>query len=653
LGDGSDIIIGGTVAETSPGVFTQRADLNDAGLSFTAAYTAGGDHIRIDGQIQDRLMKERGLQITFSLPMEATGWVWGDDIRHTRVVSGSTRYQNTQLLPYGGTFSRYPFASLSGPPGGLSLAAPMDVPRIQYTSYSRAQGYQMTFDLALSPATAKLGPGRATFSFLLYGFDPAWGFRAAAAKYYAIFPQFFVKRVRREGLWFGGIDLSQIPNPSDFGFAFDQEDDAELTTDTMNGSLRFRYLEPWGWWRSFGRNPNKPSYQARVAALLNDAASGTGTWSGAPITTVAQGVLNSSPLDMAGRYHLDAFDHFWHIWGSDGNESYYQNYPTNPDPDLPPPNRGLIARDYEIGHDPEILAKLDGVYLDSLHVHWAWPTLENYRRDHWAVADQPLVFSYFTKQPMLLGLFANYDFVAWLADRLRADDRLLMANIFYDAYPFYAHLLDVLGSEIPDIEDDTMAMIRRTLSYQKPNSYLMQWHVEGGGSRQVITHEQMEAYIKSSLFYGIFPGMWDAGEGPDGTARIYWKDPALYERDRDLYRRFMPLIQTIARAGWEPITQARTDNPAVGVERFGPERSGQPSSRQVFFTVRNSSATAQTYTLTISATALGLDTTQPITVTELVSGATVPITINDGPARISQTIAGSDTQVFCLAGSPR
>ncbi|MBI3948897.1 MAG: hypothetical protein HY314_00340 [Acidobacteria bacterium] len=451
LGDGSETTIGGAVTEPSPGVLVQRADLGDAGLSFKATYTAASDHIRIDGQIQDVMMKERGLQITFILPMDASGWVWGDDIRQGRVVTDNVRYENTLLLPYGGTFSCYPFSSLSGPSGGLSLAVPMDVPRIQCTSYNRGRGYQITFDLGLSPATAKFGPGRATFSLLLYRYDPAWGFRAAAAKYYAIFPQFFIKRVQREGLWIGGIDPNQIPNVSDFGFAFDQSGDAHLISDTINGIYTFRYTEPWGWWRWFGTDPNKPSYEVRIATLLNDAASGAGTWNGAPITSVAQGVLNTSPLDAAGRYHLDVSDHFWHFWGTGASAGYYQNYPTNPDPDILPPNRALLAWEYEIGRAAARAAqlglKLDGVYLDSLHVHWAWATLEDYRQDHWAVADQPLVFSYLTKRPTLLGFLSHYDFVDWLWNRAWASDYWLMGNIFYDAYPFFAHRLDVLGSD--------------------------------------------------------------------------------------------------------------------------------------------------------------------------------------------------------------
>jgi len=875
LGDSPEIMLLGTVIPWQ-GALVQRADILTASLSFTATYTARSNHIRIDGEIQDTTGHERALQLSFTLPMNAVGWIWGDDLRTARLITTGVRYENTQPLgractersECGRTFSRYPFASLSSeqrsggaevlsgakeqeqgsggarenspqlpspsaplPNIGLSLAVPMDVPRIQRTSYSSSQGYQITFDLGLSPATTKLGPGRATFSLLLYHFDPTWGFRSAAAKYYAVFPQFFTKRVEREGLWFYSLDPSRLPDPEDFGFAFDESGDSNLVYDNTHGIYTFRYIEPWGWWRDFGTDPAKPSYEARIAALISDATSGTGTWWGAPITTVAQAVLNSSPLDEAGRYYIDADDYFWHPWGPYGDEPvahYYQNYPTNPDPDIPPPNRGLIARQYEVdgafqraaqthfidhwtfgedcawdtvthtGHHAALVsvpgnadvrsgiwqsepiavtsggsyvltvwargqglggsggpgfyavelgadgqplqpwtqhgvgvpkgtydwtwrtinftvgptttavylygniwegygqvwfddvelhavgsvvnlalnpgfeenargeetnARLDGVYLDSLNATWAWPTLEDYRQDHWAVADQPLIFSYVTRRPVLLGLFANYDFARWLCDDLHASGHLVMANIFPGAYTFYAHLLDELGSEVPDIEEDADASYRRTLSYQKPNSCVMQWHAWGGGEQLAITHEEMAAYIRTSLFYGFFPSIAGVGEEAAGAPGTYWEDPAFYERDRDLFRLYMPIIKQIARAGWEPVTYARTDNPAVWVERFGPTTNDAglrttdehqslvigPSSF-VVFTVHNSLTTTTTYTLTIDAAALGLATTQPLTVTELVSGTIVPYTVTGGQVCLSQTIAGSDTQVYQLAG---
>jgi hypothetical protein len=71
--------------------------------------------------------------------------------------------------------------------------------------------------------------------------------------------------------------------------------------------------------------------------------------------------------------------------------------------------------------------------------------------------------------------------------------------------------------------------------------------------------------MKRSLAYGMFPGFFshNASEGH------YFSRPELYERDRDLFRKYVPLCRKVAEAGWQPITQVRSSDPQVYVERFG------------------------------------------------------------------------------------
>ena len=91
----------------------------------------------------------------------------------------------------------------------------------------------------------------------------------------------------------------------------------------------------------------------------------------------------------------------------------------------------------------------------------------------------------------------------------------------------------------------------------------------------------MEKYFQRCLFYGFFPSMFshNAAENP------YWQTPRWYERDRHLFKQYIPLIRQVAEAGWEPITGARTSEPRVWLERFGKGENGD-----LFITVINSSA---------------------------------------------------------------
>jgi hypothetical protein len=96
--------------------------------------------------------------------------------------------------------------------------------------------------------------------------------------------------------------------------------------------------------------------------------------------------------------------------------------------------------------------------------------------------------------------------------------------------------------------------------------------------------EWVERYFQRSLFYGMFPSMFshNASENP------YWLNPRWYNRDRALFKRYLPLIKQVAEAGWQPVTRAVCDNPLVLVERFGPAPDGT-----VFYTLFSDGASRQ------------------------------------------------------------
>jgi len=100
-----------------------------------------------------------------------------------------------------------------------------------------------------------------------------------------------------------------------------------------------------------------------------------------------------------------------------------------------------------------------------------------------------------------------------------------------------------------------------------------------------FSHELVEKYMKRSCAYGMFPGFFshNASQGH------YFTRPELYERDRGLFKKYVPLCKLVAEAGWEPITRAYSSDDRVYVERFG-ER---------YLTVFNDSNQQRTVTITI------------------------------------------------------
>jgi hypothetical protein len=95
----------------------------------------------------------------------------------------------------------------------------------------------------------------------------------------------------------------------------------------------------------------------------------------------------------------------------------------------------------------------------------------------------------------------------------------------------------------------------------------------------------------------------------------YWENSRWVERDRPLFRKYIPLLRREAIAGWQPVTEAVCEPEAFRVERFGPDAGGTR-----YFAVLNDSDVRRSGRLTLSGRASGAS---PLQAQELVSGRTV------------------------------
>ncbi|MGD0262336.1 MAG: hypothetical protein ABSD29_21440, partial [Verrucomicrobiota bacterium] len=261
-----------------------------------------------------------------------------------------------------------------------------------------------------------------------------------------------------------------------------------------------------------------------------------------------------------------------------------------------------------LNHQPPPGAGLDGVYLDSLEMSSGEL---NYRREHFRTASVPLVFDSEGRSCQLM-IFNTWTFERDIAARMRARGKLLFANAVLWQFAFSAPLLDVLGTEVnwlhhgeyqPD--SDAVMNFRRALCRQKPYCLLMNTDYAR------FTPELVERYFQRCLFYGVWPGFFDeeaASKDPYWASANKW-----YERDRPLFKKYIPLLRRLTAAGWQPLTHAACDNPKILVERFGPEQGGA-----VFLTLLNDTANTQSGTVTADLKVLGLK--QPASARELVSG---------------------------------
>ncbi len=642
---GNVINVSGPVSQVAPNTYEQIVELSTEQLKFSTTYSSFSNHIQADVLIEDTSspLRNRPLRIYYTVPINATGWQWGDDIYQNRTIEAGETYEYTFSM-LSRKVSIYPWSAAYDDDSGVSVAVPMDVPRIQKFVYTDEKGLQTLFDVCLSTETVHVAAGKATVSFLLYHFAPEWGFRSATKKYYDIFPEFFVKRTERDGCWEYPISPDLIPNPEDFGFAYYEcWPKTEEVRDYCYqlGIEIYYYMEPWGIWQNYGDITEKPSYEERVGTLEEWAAdtSSTRTWLRAPRYYTAQAVLNSGYKDSEGRYYIDAFEYFWHQWGGLAN----QFWPCYPDTDFSAVTMSSLHKTYLVEN---YFDEYDGIYVDSITVNHGMGNIEDFNHGHFQYARTPLTFSLTDAQPVLASQLAQYDFLDWLASYLHSRNKKVMGNIFSYAYRYYAHLLDILGSEISDVsESDKIAALRRTLCYQKVNTNLLQWF----RGEDFVDHEEVEQYIKGQLFWGFFPGIASCGGGTGWGESLerYFLHPELYERDRQLFRTYIPIIRQLSEAGWEPLTFATSDDSNVLIERFGGW-----NYHCVLFTLKNNGEIAVTADITIEAEGLGIEDNELNTIqcVELLTSLRIPLSVDEENRKIHGEISipASDVRVLKL-----
>ena len=153
-------------------------------------------------------------------------------------------YGDSQVVHGGcGRLSRYPLAAVGDGGRGTALGIDMSQPALFRVAYNNGtRELYLAYDIGLTAEKPE-----AKVRFCRFSFDPAWGFRAALARYYELFPEAFRCRVAQQGNWMPFAPISRLKGWQDFGFKFKEGND-ETKWDDEHGILTFRYTEPMTWW---------------------------------------------------------------------------------------------------------------------------------------------------------------------------------------------------------------------------------------------------------------------------------------------------------------------------------------------------------------------------------------------------------------------
>lgn len=574
---------------------------------------------------------ETGLILSFRVPLDATGWRWGDSLRRERTIVAGKTYSNYTLV--GGKqfreVSRFPMAAVAGPERGVALAVPLSPPLFTRLRYDAGRYLCAEFDLGLAARSdgeyEKVG-----FAFDLLPFAPEWGWRSALAGYYQRYPQFFASTAKHGGWWIGPSD--KVKDLGDFGLQYAEEHFAHPGATKANNALGIytcSYSEPWMWRILAGEEPDltrakplatylpKLERDANLPATVRD---GHDYWT-APRRDSVRAFLNSVIYGPEGKPVVNAV----RTYAGTYLEMSTSCLPTIRSEQWGEMNRGLLSYQYETQADIARCAaqgaKVEGVYFDSVG-NWSDIAAEDHRREHFRFAKFPLTFSYVTGKPVISGLSAMAEYMQFI----RARDFVTMANSDPRYLGYAAPYLDMLGAGEnydDDFAADASLSHDRTVAYHKSVSF-------GNSGMLSVSPEEAERRFRLLLFYSVFPGIFYDGEES-------------LERARPIYKKYAPLMRAMADAGWEPMTCAKSDDSAIWVERYGPAADGV-----VYFALRNPESEARTVTLTVETTAFGRFPRDLTAAAEVLSGQALALDRDSGKALVKVTVAGEDTVVVKL-----
>jgi hypothetical protein len=573
---------------------------DELGLKVQAQFTGATNHIAVEGRLIDMTAKDRAVTLVFALGLNARGWQWGDDIRHHRTIAGPGEFTRQVSVKCGatGTESLYPIAPIWLGDSGLALALDMHCPAVFRVGYHAGlKQLFIAYDFALVQETKKF-PSSADFRFVLFHFPGPGGFRAAWDKFTQIFPDQFAVRSKEQGLWMPFTDVSTVKSWEDFGFRYHEGNNA-VSWDDAHGILSFRYTEPMTWWMPMSKDVPRTLAEAlrvrdelakgpesfrrkmarvsRLAAMQDETGEPALLFRNTPWANGAVWSLNPNPwlllTDGTGNPSAPGEDQTSSASSLNAATVYW--------------NEAVKQQLYGVAAK----GQLDGEYLDSLE---GYVTADlNFRREHFRFTTVPLTFSTETAQPALFKGLAVFEFARWLAEDVHRMGKLMFANGVPYRFPYLCPWLDVLGTETDwlvageyrPVSVETMD-VWRTLSGAKPYLLLMNTDYDA------FTPDRVEKYFQRALFYGMWPGFFshNASENP------YWQNPRWYDRDRPLFKKYIPLIRRVAEAGWTPVTRATCDNANLLLERFG--AFGSTNSVLTLF---NPSSSAQSGTVTLDA----------------------------------------------------
>mgnify|MGYP005836263191 CR=1 FL=1 len=617
------------------GALVQEQSWSDVGLKLKAMYASAGQYVSVSGHVEDLTGKDRAVEMTWELPLDATGWQWADDIVSRRPIGHDMVYRTTWECPAGPGYNQvYPFVSVADGSAGLAVGAGLaQGPRVYSIEYDHgAKCLLVRSHFGLSRQVKGL-PGKAWFGFLLYRHDGAWGLRSAAERFYGFFPADFAKRVPYEGyLGYAHLEtpdartgpaaLYDLPAPGDFGRGFRWF----WHQHTAYSAVRYETDE----------RPHPDD--ATVRQLLGQLAGAQGNelpykW-------------GSGEFDLLGQRRRVTWEEpAWSLQrrlyeGPTGQITWVGD--SRYEEETPDRGPGWLLN-FQVTEDPDISTAVRDSLMAAIR-QWESdvPDREPFtwcvscdgtgfvgrqldcRPEHIASSAAPLTYDLVTRKVSVADV--TWEWNSKVLGPLSAKHQFLLHRNFICGTPF-------VGANIPFVDiglieyqyggygmDEASDLYVRTVGNQKVFRY---WFYPATGPKRDASIREM---FHRGLVYAIYPHLVP--------------EPEAY---RHLYQVFLPAIEQLSAAGWQPVTLARADNPRLRVERYGTVERANLS-----LACRNTGGEPLRARVTLDA-ALGLNADgRDVVVRDLLSGRTVTLLTDGGRLVLPVALPAGESTAYSI-----
>ena len=509
--------------------------------------TGADSHVTV--KVEDTTGRDRALTLVYAVPLPAGEIVFEQDPR-TSIALAATDPQRSDVNGMGcgaGGLNRWPFGAVTVGDSGFGLGIDTAHPAYFRTVvHPRTRLLFIAFDFGLTPEKPT-----AEFAFRRFGFKG--GFRGALAKYATLERSAFATRVPEQGIWMPFKSIKNVENWQDFGFKF-KEGNGETAWDDAHGIITFRYTEPSTWWLSM------------------DKAHGTNLFTIADCVAKAEALARKGdPRALAWRETVMR-DADGERVGSVKDTPWCRGaiWLLSPLPGISGISEYQVKNseeDFERFYAKPAPEGQDGEYIDSAEGYLT-PALD-FNRRVFAASETPLVFSSGEEpRPAVFKGLSMYEYVRRTANRVWPRGRFMMANGVPGRWPWLPAYVDVGGTETAWIDKDgnwrpeshASLIYKRAMSMGKPYCYLQNVNFEK------FKYGDMENFMRHCVAYGLFPGCFshNASEGH------YFTRPDIYNRDRPLFKKYVPLCRKLSEAGWRPQNVLVSSADAkVFVEQFG------------------------------------------------------------------------------------